>query len=532
MKIENWKRIHADRIKKGALSFSVIVILSSAIYFFFAPSLSLSYFWDDYYLIKDNPYLNDCGQISNVFTDQGITSGTEQGFDKHIFRPLRTIYFILLTYFFGKSEITFHFFNIIWHFTVSFFFWLTLRKQAVALNQGLFLSFFFSFLFLFHPIHLENINTINGCGDMMGTLLFLLAFRQIRNTSGNIHHGRMFFILLACYLAMLCKEIFITCPVILWILFRNKFSTLQALALLMLSVLYLIQREAAVGMLAQREITSLPDHFIYILQTLFYYLFYFFFPLNLSLLYLPQEGLPGLIISLALFAAILAYTITVFIRKNETWIYPGAFLISTLPIVNLIPINTFINDRLFYFPSLIGLLSVFMIISREKSLVIFFSTPLMRRLCLLLLSVIYLTGFNRNQEWKDPALLWQKTWEKTNHPTALWNMTCALLDGNRSVDLLNFFKTTPVTLTENYIPYYYDVLCLVSGLVKNEDDFWSYYQALKEANKGSHGERFLSEKDWKDFADFVKKIPSPTARRIIKDMEENKPGRDTNPDRA
>jgi len=496
--------------------------LSALAFFFFQTTLSLSFFWDDYELILRNQSLKDWKNIFCVFHDQSIMSFQDQGFETQVYRPLRTLYFIILVSIFGKTPQIFFGLNLFFHCLNTLLFKKTL--DFFSPHKACFLKYALIFIFLFHPIHLENINTAAGIADLLGTFFFLLAFLMGSKNSllctGHYTGRQLIGMGGLCYLAMLCKEIFITAPLIILIgiSHKSRLSFKPVLFLGMVSLIYLFQRQWVTGALAQKSLDfSIPAHILYVFQTIGAYGVQFFFPVHLSQIYLAPDQEPWMFgIVPLLLGSFLSLGVIAWKQKQGWSVWFLAFFIALFPISNVIPINTFINDRLFYFPSLILLWFLFEIFRKEIKPV--FRIALVG-VGIFLLSACFYLGFQRNREWQDPAHIWKESYQNSSSPLALWNMVCFLFEKERYQELTQFFKTNTITLPENFIPFYYRTLCVASLKIGLEEDGWFYYQTLIHAEKNTP---FFSAKDWKEFLTFLETVHGNVKDQIYKELMQRK----------
>jgi hypothetical protein len=431
-------------------------------FLFFQPILTLSFFWDDHSLILYNKNLEDWRNIFYVFHDQTIMTGSLVTLETDVYRPLRTLYFVLIVSLFGKEPLLFFGFNLLLHCLNTFLF-----KKALDTffpEKSRFLKNAFAWVFLFHPIHLESINTAFGSADLFGTCFFLYALLLAIRDPFPFPWKRMIGIGSLCYLAMLSKEMFITTPWIcmLGMLYKSRLSVpkeksaglektfdsksgpRQIVFLGLLSLVYLIQRSSITGAFAQTSLDfSIQEHFLYVFQTIAAYCILFFCPVHLSQIYLAPDQDPWMFLLLPfLSAALIGLILITWEKKQGACLWLLAFLIALFPIANVLPIETFINDRLFYFPSLILLFFLLEITPKQFSL-------RTAGLVIFLLSIYFYLGFQRNREWQDPITIWKKTYEDTLSAKAFWNITRTLYHRERYSEITQLLKDNPTLLPKN-----------------------------------------------------------------------------------
>lgn len=498
------------------------LILGGFVLLFFLPSLRMPFFWDDVFLIERNPYLEKEFNAGEIFYKQEITSGgaQNQNFDQHVFRPLRTLYFMAVTRAFGKSEVHFHFFSLLGHLAVIFLLWRIFQKEALSPSRSSFWSALFCLWFLFHPVHLENLNMISGVSDIFGSILFLFlaAFIQKKTV---LHWAEIFGIAWGLYSAMLFKEMFITLPVLLFLLFR-QIKPLQGITLCLVSVLYYFQRLWVIPHVAQIDLSlSFTERAAYTAKAFFFYLYMLFCPQFPSENYLCPQGILTDEIWTGLFAIMLLAVLFLCLLKKTrpAAVYAAAFIISMLPIIHLIPINTFVNDRLLYFPSVMGVLLFSKIESSFKDISTR-SRVISRSLGLILVVIFSTIGFLQNLKWNQPHKIWQEAWEKTASVRSLWNMVYEMQREKKYQELLDYFQNNPVSIPEEMHCFYYQELCLASVALNKENEAKAYLRVLLETLKNPAQREHYGKKELQNFLHCLKEIPVPLSSEIIKEIDQ------------
>ena len=135
--------------------FSLFVLL---LYF---NSVKGAFLFDDTFLIRDNPFIENFSNFTSYFT-----SGTET-----FGRPVRLLSFYLDTALFGKSTTGYHISNIFYYtvFCILAYFFCQL------LFENKYLSLLVTLIFIAHPLHTEGVAYISGRKDILGGLLGFAA---------------------------------------------------------------------------------------------------------------------------------------------------------------------------------------------------------------------------------------------------------------------------------------------------------------------------------------------------------------------
>lgn len=114
---------------------------------------------------------------------------------------------------------------------------------------------------------------------------------------------------------------------------------------------------------------------------------------------------------------------------------------------------------------------------------------------------------------------WEKSWRISKSHLALWNMTVNLYYHKEFNQLLIFFHEEELNIPENYLPFYYKILCLSAGQLGKENLYWEYYTFMKQNHRSTKGEDFFTIAIWNEFASDIKNIPLKTSKLILADIQ-------------
>ncbi len=392
----------------------------------FGNGLNGQFVYDDSWVIVRNPTLTS---VSNIFS-QLISPYHYLQPETGLYRPLTLISFSI-NFIFSSSPWIFHFTNILLHaLAVWLVFLLTLE-----IFKSRRLAYLTSVLFLFLPIHVEDVTSIIGRADLLAFVFSLLSVWLVvkrKYTLGS----------LVWLLALLSKESAVgTAIIIVFYLWsfasqcrncssvegKSQFSHTvthfpkKILYFIPAGIVYLIFRWLAL----KENFLANDASYIYNplkfvgfwtrsltgLKVLTMYLSKMLVPRNLSADYSFNQ-IPlvhsfwrfDVVVGLAL---ILVLILLLFWRKtrNTPWSFGAiTFLASYFIISNLFfPIGTVMAERAFYFPSF-GLALLL-------SLCLDFLTRGVRKLGLTLFLVVCLVYgviiFNRNKVWADAETLYR-----------------------------------------------------------------------------------------------------------------------------
>lgn len=282
-----------------------------------------------------------------------------------------------------------------------------------------------SFIFLLHPVQVESVVWISQRKSQLAMAFFLLSFHWYLNyrdaEKPNKAIRQYLLSLIGFVLAMLSKSVVVILPLALMLhdrAFARKGTITQRFAD---KVPYVVIAAIGAGI---NLYSQLPEHvggrtdfhggsayttFLTMLPVLTKYLRLFFWPNELSLVYdipirtaLDEEvALAGMAV-----AVLTGVGIYLFRRRRELFCWYGLFFVGLLPVSQIVPIVTLINDRYLYFPLLGGAPFVCVTVAQLVKVGSRWQKALLACGGMLLLSLPVLT-FNRTQVWQNPFTIWQ-----------------------------------------------------------------------------------------------------------------------------
>lgn len=399
----------------------IILIFTFLIYI---NTIQNGFVYDDRYTILKNSYLKDIKNIKNLFNLKYFEiSGAEQ-----TYRPVVTFTYFIDYAMWGEKPTGYHFVNVLLHIITAIVIYFLLKK----LFNDQFFAFITTMLYTAHPALTEAVNCISYREDILATLFYTASFLFYLKSSEKFNFYILFSFLFFL-LALFSKEMAITLPFVIIIydfFLKEKNSNLYftvikniktyllyiAIALFYLYILFTVFKHPSKSEFFDN--TTLLRRIIFTPYNLFHFFkiaifpfflnadYYFSYPKNLFDLYF--------IISTLFFVVII---ITIFIAYNrDKTLFFGMlfFLITLIPVLNIIKIYKPFADRYLYLP-LIG----FSIFISRSLFIIFKKIPsnLVKRLFLffsiiiLFLTYSFLT-INRNKVWKDEFTLWRDVIKK------------------------------------------------------------------------------------------------------------------------
>ncbi|MHB8903684.1 MAG: tetratricopeptide repeat protein [Patescibacteria group bacterium] len=404
-----------------------------------------SYF-DDNALILDNaPILSQMENIGHIFlSDVFLTDA------KYYYRPLLNLSLMFDFKIAGSLPFIFHLSNILLHILASILVFILFIK----LNYKKQLAFFFSLLFLSHPVLVQAVAWIPGRNDSLLTVFILAAFISFLNFKEKPKLFSYLAYLGFLLLALFTKETAAMLPAVIIFYFLavepKKISSTDKYLLiggsLAIGFIWYLFRRLALGsdpltdnLIINSLISTWPAFFISLGKIIW--------PFNLSVLPILKDSS---IISGLLFLPLLVAALLFSKNKRFSYLVYGAiwfFLFIFPSFIRLNPLNTpdFLEHRL-YLP-LIGFLIILGEIDFIKNLN-FRKLSVKIITSLLILFFAFLT-YSRLADFKDRISFWQSAVKNSPHsPLAHRNLGAMYyLDGRLLESEQEYQKT--IALNDN-----------------------------------------------------------------------------------
>ena len=392
-------------------SFLLFLILSTA-FLIYSPSLKNNFIWDDFHLIVNEPNIRSFEKLPVAFKTHLFQNVGGSNF----YRPVQTISFMLDYAIWRLNPFGYHLTNILFHLLnvilVYFFVSRIFKNPDIALLTSL--------IFAIHPINTEALAYISGRADPLSVFLFLSALLcYIRFKDGD-KKPLFFFSLLLFTVSLLTKEAVLIFPLILilydsMILGQKSVSARSAKSYapyFFIILCYVFYRLFALGLpLGVSGRISLKTFLLTTPKILILYLWLFFFPIKLhmerfepitSSIFSPQAIVSLVTITCMIWLALIYYR-----RSKGVFFCIGFFIITLLPMLNILRINAPMAEHWVYLPSI----GIYSIISLGIAKVIDFKKPTLRQPFLpklaTLILIVFLGFFSvrtvvRNMEWGNP----------------------------------------------------------------------------------------------------------------------------------
>lgn len=413
-------------MKRNILPILFIVAISIAIY---ANTLKNGFVSDDAVVIMDSILIRNFHNIPKLFEKAYFPLSGEMSY-----RPVVTFTYFLDEALYGLEPRGYHLTNIFLHAAngVLFYAFLTLlfdKSNMYANKSGsIFLSrtLLISLLFATHPVSTEAVNVISFREDLLTFLFYMATFclyLVATKSRGNKKiSGIVYFLSYTTYLlALLSKEMAVTLPIVIYCYERvcgdRERLCSKLFGYIVITAFYFYIRFHLLFNPLEGSIPALgmTERFLAIPWLVFNYLKLALFPISLSADYRFTQS-AYISSAFTLIIGVAFAIIAIKIRKVSKEIAFGifSFLITLMPVYNIIPIINPFAERYLYLPiasfaivvgSLIYLKSEF---SHPDSrfryfyVVVFFIT----------ISSFSLLVIKRNTVWKDEYSLWSDTVKK------------------------------------------------------------------------------------------------------------------------
>lgn len=384
----------------------VLLLLIAILY---GNTIDGDYVFDDFFLIKDNPFIETPQALLSYFT-----SGTKELAG----RPVRLLSFFIDTQIFGKNLIGFHVSNIIYYMAyclLVFYFLYRLFKD----NK---LSFIVALIFLSHPLHTEGVAYLSGRKDVLGgifSVTSLLFFDQFIQDNKK-KDGLLTVLFLIC--AVGTKEIYAIVPLLYLLIldYRDKsifeyrsflFLMLFGAALFIGYVLFIrntafFDYTKTIPVYGNGQGVNWPTK----LKICLIMISLTFFPFKLSADYTYNAikridySEPVLYLSIAFFFLCLT-GVACYRKKNKQVAFALSWIvICLLPVCQIIPYPEIISERSLIFLSLGSSILIAVLIMQVSKKYIFLVTG-------VIVIVFSLKTIDQNRVWTNEYTLWKSASE-------------------------------------------------------------------------------------------------------------------------
>ncbi|MBX7041867.1 MAG: tetratricopeptide repeat protein [Ignavibacteria bacterium] len=411
------------------------LIIIAVTFIVFANALDGGFVFDDESVVVNNSSIQNLSNIPKYFT-------AEEGFHKVIgkyYRPLVSSSYAVDYAIWGLNPYGFHLTNIIIHCIASMLLFRIFQLLFWRYKYRNIFSLLTALIFVVHPVHTEAVTWISGRTDSMVTLFFFASFIFYLEYTREQKHDRrtgqivsvqthkpvyLYLSLLFYAVGLLCKEMLVTMPVIILLydfVYRRKdldYLRKNAFVYILFGVI-----TVAFMLIRHNLLKDIPDRETYLyffgkddvtaiatmLKTVPVYFRLLFAPFGLLYHYngvIRDSGsfldLPVVLSVLFIFMLIFA---SYFFYKRDSIISFAIlfFLVTLLPVMNIVPTMNLMAERFLYLVSfslvlVIAHLCMLGSSKRDKGI-------LLAGMVVIIGSMSFLT-YSRNKDWKDNNTLY------------------------------------------------------------------------------------------------------------------------------
>ncbi len=495
-----------EKLKPHALPLLILLALGFAVY---APSLGhrLLSNWDDNLYVTTNAAVRGVtpAHLKAAFTT--FYSGN--------YAPLQIVSYMLDYTIWGMRPIGFILGNIVLH-ALSGLLYYTL---VFGLTRRRLWAFLASFVFLMHPVQVESVAWVSQRKNVLAMFFFLCALhlyivyrRRDRGKGGAFYAGSVVFFVLALF----SKSVAVVLPLAL-LLYEFCFFGHEERKGWLARMLPYALAAAAVGVLtffsqtAEFQGGRTAYHggspyatFLTMLTVFPRYEWMLFWPAHLCSFYdLPvREAVDGIVLlALLLRFALVGLAIVLYRWKRGLFFWFAFFYLGLLPVAQIIPIVTLMNDRYLYFPMLGG--AAFLGGAMVLALDVAKGAWRKGLLCgvSLLLLALPLLSMRRAAVWQDAITIWSDAVGRYPEDKEAWIGLAEAFDYDAKLDLAKSAYLRALSLDTSYREALYGLgnLYMEMGDVGQSREFlWHVVNSHSDFADGflSLGDNYYMAGEW------------------------------------
>lgn len=440
MTILLFSRLKADRVRKAISSHGLpVALLTIATLALFLPSLRHEFLanWDD------NSYVtaNECVR---GFSLEHVRLAFSRIFVGN-YAPIQIVSYMVDYSLWGMVAHGFILTNVLLHIGNGILYYFL----VVRIAAGRLLAFVSAAIFLVHPVQVESVVWISQRKNVLAMFFFLIAahyYLRYRLEGTRRSYWGAF---AAFVLALLCKSVVVILPLILilydicfplpsrrirWL--SDNLPFLLAAGLVAAGALLSQNPEYKGGITSWHGGTSL-NTFYTMLPVFFSYLRLLVWPSGQSAFYDPliRTG-PDAVVIIALIAILIMGVVGkwLFGRNRRLFFCFAVYVVALLPVAQIVPLVTLMNDRYLYFP----MLGIAPVAGAAADYVVGHCHGWRRTLLSVviggLLFSLMVVSWTRTKVWQNSQSLWRDAVQKSPTSDNAW---AGLGDANRSAQDLN-----------------------------------------------------------------------------------------------
>lgn len=431
-----------SKSKSQNLSQSVLVaVIILLVFIVFSNTLSYDFLssWDDPEYITENPAVRGLTlkNIKAVFTH----------FYMGNYAPVQVISYMFDYELWGLNPTGFRLTNILLHAFNSVLLFLIIR----VITKNIFISFSAVILFALHPVQSETVSWLSQRKTLLSMFFMLSSFLLYIKYSENKKISALFISLVLFLLSLLSKAVTVFYPLMLiayeitsggkrkW---KESALDISLFAIFSLGISVITIKAQGFqygGGLSEYHGGNFLNNIFTMFSVTLDYLRLIFMPLNLSAVYEPPVYTSfwelRVMAGTSFIALMLCLTSYFLHSKKQTALWFIWIIAFLLPVFQIVPIYTLMNDRYLYLP-LAGVTVLLSIaIGKIPKKAIAYSVVL------VLSAALSFMTYSRNMAWKDSYTLWTDAVQKTPASGVAWNnLAGSYAQQNMNVEALEMFQ--------------------------------------------------------------------------------------------
>jgi len=402
----------------NALSHLVpLLLLLTATFVVFGRTLGYDFIfnWDDNAYVFENQALTGLSffNIKLAFTNSYVGN----------YAPVQILSYMVDNIFWGMNPKGYHLTNLIIHAANGLFFYLLLTRWS---GKRLW-AFAAAFLFLVHPVQVESVAWVSQRKNLLAMFFFLAAFAAWQKYRDQKSAPWYAVSLIAFLLALLAKAVAVIFPVIVLLYDARYGNTEKGWRLLKDKIPFAVIA-LIVGLVTIKIQGGQSFHggnpwntFLTMSTVLVHYFRLLFWPNQLSAIYDPpiKTAIDGEVLTgLTLLVILTGIALLLWKRRHEAFFWFSLFFLGLLPVSQVVPMVTLMNDRYLYFPML-GAAPLLLWPLRSVEI----HSPARKAMATFLAIVLLLaavSGWQRAAVWRTAHTLWTDAVYKTPSEKIAW----------------------------------------------------------------------------------------------------------------
>lgn len=442
-------------IRRHAPYLFVIFLVTVVLY---AQTLSFDFLtnWDDPLYITKN-------EVVRKFSFHNIIKAFTLTWSGN-YAPLQILSYMIDHALWGMNAWGFHLTSMLLHAANSMLVYLFVTRISDRSAAGLIAGL----LFAVHPVQVESVIWLSQRKNLLAMFFFLISFLLYLRTPAGVNNNRVNLLLsyLSFAASLLSKSIAIVMPLCLGVyetivkravpekkLVRKLIPYLGAAVIIALLTLYLQKPEMGGGRVPYHG-GSLWATMLTMIPVFVRYLIMLVWPSGLCVYYIPPiKTYPDVeVIGAALvLAAVCGAGVMLYRHQRPLFFWYCMFFIPLIPVSQIVPLVTLMNDRYLYFP-MIGAAGL-----AGHSFALLVETPLKSRRALLqivagaMIVALGITTYQQSKVWRNAVSLWSDAGRKNPGNLGIMSaLAFSYRDAGRIAEAVDAYRTI-FSLKEEFI---------------------------------------------------------------------------------